>query len=108
MTPLTALLNWRPCTKGWRSSKRRFGQQLIEAEEALIVHSLEEAEGLGAELKTDLVEKTRLEHAAGRSCVICTRVDGCASAVHHENFFLLADFSIGHSNFTAHVSHMFL
>jgi hypothetical protein len=57
MTPLTALLNWRPCTKGWRSSKRRFGQQLIEAEEALIVHSLEEAEGLGAELKTDLVEK---------------------------------------------------
>jgi hypothetical protein len=62
LTHLTALLNWRPCAKGWRYSKRRFGQQkqLIEAEEALIVHSLEEAEGLETELKTDLAETRAL------------------------------------------------
>ena len=52
---LMLLLNWR---KGLKSSKRRFGHQnrLIAAEEALIVHSLKEAEGLEAELKTDLVK----------------------------------------------------
>ena len=36
--------------------KVRATKQLIEAKEALIAHSLEEAEGLKAELKTDLAE----------------------------------------------------
>jgi hypothetical protein len=56
--PLTVPLNWRPCTRGWKSSKRRFGHQdrLIAAEEAL-----KEAEGLEAELKTNFGENLRLE-----------------------------------------------
>ena len=38
------------------AEKVRAPKQFIEAKEALIVHSLEEAEGLKAELKTDLAE----------------------------------------------------